>query len=50
LLNCINENSEIKYSKLSKILNNIPKNIPKTNLLLNNSDKFSLNFYKDEDK
>ncbi len=50
LLNCINENSEIKYSKLSKILNNIPKNIPKKNLLLNNSDKFSLNFYKDEDK
>ena len=46
-----NENSDIKYSKLSKILNNIPKNVSKKkNLLLNDSDKFSLNYYKDEDK
>ncbi len=42
-----NDNSETKYSKLSKILNNIPpKNIPKTNLLLN--DKY--NSYKEEEK
>ena len=42
-----NDNSETKYSKLSKLLNNIPpKNIPKTNLLLN--DKY--NSYKEEEK
>jgi hypothetical protein len=44
-----NDNSETKYSKLSKILNNIPpKNIPKTNLLLNSTDK--LLFKKKEEK
>jgi hypothetical protein len=42
-----NDNSETKYSKLSKLLNNIPpKNIPKTNLLLN--DKYNSN--KEEEK
>ena len=39
-----NDNIDGKYSKLSKILNNVPKNYPKKNLLLNNSDKFSLNY------
>lgn len=39
-----NDNIDGKYSKLSKIFNNIPKNYPKKNLLLNNSDKFSLNY------
>ena len=39
-----NENIDGKYSKLSKILNNVPKNYPKKNLLLNNNDKFSLDY------
>ncbi len=45
-----NENleKENKYSKLSVILNNPLKNIPKTNLLLNNSDR--LFFKKKEEK
>ena len=46
-----NDNIDGKYSKLSKIFNNIPKNYPKKNLLLNNSDKFSLNYNsRNEDK
>ena len=43
-----NEDLENKYSKLSVILNNQPKNIPKTNLLLNSTDK--LLFKKKEEK
>ena len=45
-----NENleKENKYSKLSVILNNPPKIIPKTNLLLNSSDR--LFFKKKEEK
>ena len=43
-----NDNLENKYSKLSVILNNPPKIIPKTNLLLNSSDR--LFFKKKEEK
>ena len=43
-----NDNLENKYSKLSVILNNPPKIIPKTNLLLYSSDR--LFFKKKEEK
>ena len=35
----VNDNCELRYSKLSKIINNFSKNIPKKNLLLN--DKYN---------